>query len=62
MKTLKDHFLKLVITAFFGAVAYAGQSFVQQKHEVAMLHISYIKSDLGEIKELLKELIQQRKK
>jgi hypothetical protein len=62
MEALKTHFFKLVVTILVSCVAYAGQSFVVSKHEVAMLHISYIKKDLGEIKDLLRELIRKREK
>jgi hypothetical protein len=62
---LKEHFLKLAITSLFAVTVYAGQSYVNEKHHEAMAtinthatHIHYIKEDLKEIKELLKELVK----
>ena len=67
MVALKEHFLKLVITALFGVTVYAGQAYVQAKHSEAMgvigkhaTHIEYIREDLAEIKDLLRKVLERK--
>ncbi len=67
LENLKEHFLKLITTMVLGGLLYAGQAYVNEKHAEAMstisqhaLHIEFIREDLKDIKELLKEALKKK--
>jgi len=61
VKLVKDHFLKLLITALFAMMAWAGNSITENSSSTKenKLHIEYIKEDLHEIKHGITSLLER---
>ena len=61
MKIVREHFLKLLVVAFFALSAWAGRSIISNDSAIGKnkLHIDYMKDDIAEIKEGVRKLLKR---